>query len=135
MSKFYPGDVVQFGPRGTVQYQVFNVGTDTVDIQSLKSGQNKYDVPNEKLSLIQGGQAQDRARQDALVEELNLPVTDEGTFKDENDHRESSYGKAILRALNVLGKHVYSGTAKNRPARKAKKLAKVARRQTRKAKN
>ncbi len=54
--------------------------------------------------------------------------------EDEPVTEQTSYQKTILRALNVLGKHVYQGTAKNRPARKARKLAKAARRATRKAK-
>lgn len=178
MSKFYSGDVVQFGTRGTVHYEVFFATEETANVQSLKSGQNKYEVPNEKLVLVEGGPARHAATAEKLnptkvdAEELGKVTkefvdatglvaevtqaeiqqntrTQRGTAEAKKasgnrrtqseeeaaqiDHRKSSYGKAILRALNTLGKHVYSGTAKDKPARKAKRLAKAARRQTRKA--
>lgn len=157
------GDIVRIG-KGKVLYTVeYGETAGMIHVRSHNTGKSVA-VERERLSLVESVQSVAYTA-GCSVEELNLPVTDEGTFKDEpvnnfapewpktfsdeekaaimrdvdgdpeparNDHRESSYGKAILRALNTLGKHVYSGTAKDKPKRKAKRMAKVARRQARK---
>jgi len=155
MKAFYVGDKVKFGTRGTVEYEVFSGGEDTTDVQSLKSGTNKYDVPNEKLVLVEGGAARHRAVAEAQAEqnkkfwaeadrisaEFDEAISEardkkaDETFSEvkPGDHRRTSYGRSILFALNALGKHVYGGTAKNKTRRARAKLAKKARRNARKA--
>lgn len=191
-SKFYTGDIVQFGTRGKVQYTVLSnsMGLSTVDIESKNTGKAQT-VGADRLVLIQGGPARFEATEQAqtldpaqiekttaeFVEATGLTGTvaspaDEHTSRSETiakAHDEyaanqdyldthpntvmedfvpepltgtvappkdehTSYQKAILRALNVLGKHVYAGTAKNKTKRARAKLAKKARRNARKAK-
>lgn len=142
---FRKGDTVKVGKRGSVEYTVYMTHpSGVVSVQSNNTGKF-VEYPGEKLVLVQG--VEDVAYEAGCsVEELNLPNTEResvtpeeaekvltGTVQSPKDEH-TSYQKTILGALNILGKHVYAGTAKNRTKRARAKLAKKARRNARKAK-
>jgi len=143
MRDFRKGDQVRIGKSGKVDYTVFeNQLTRVVFLQSNNTGKIT-EVDMERVVLVQA--VEDVAYEAGCdVSELNLPdqtppgtepVSDEAwgegpdvAAPDKNDHRESTYGRTILGALNRLGKHVYTGTATTKRRNKTQKKAEKARR-------
>lgn len=135
----HAGDIVKVGKRGTVKYEVkfADLRTDQmVSIQSQNTGRYSEKHASE-LVLIEKAHAPLRTVEEIKTARGDVPVSDDTAQVEalgaKLDPRTSPYGKAILSALNVLGKHVYQGTAKNRTKRARAKLAKKARRNARRA--
>lgn len=100
------GDVVRIG-SGRVHYTVVldEPETGTVEIQSHNTSKNRV-VSRENVSLVQS--VQDAAYEAGCsVEELTGVAPAEEPVKEH-----TAYQKAVLFALNKLGKHVYAGTVR-----------------------
>lgn len=157
---FKQGDVVKIG-NGSTRYTVLGSVSETITVVQSHSSGKTTSQATRRLNLVQSvqdvafeagvsvGEVQENVTPVEQVRDPIMPVR-ESMFSEEektmimsdvdgeseevkNDHRESSYGKAILFALNRLGKHVYAGTASNKPKRKIRKLAKVIRRNQRRS--
>lgn len=104
------GDVVRIG-TGRVHWQVtfVGLGQTAVVVESLNTGKEKTEVI-ERLTLVQDVRTTDewKAANEAPAEE---PVKET-----------TSYQKAVLFALNRLGKHVYAGTVSKTKKAKTRKL-------------
>ena len=134
------GDVVRIG-KGKVLYTVVldqDSGTHVYGALSIKSHNtgrisvemaerltlvtNVRDSGEKMAELIEAEEVEAQKFDDELFQELNLPITDQGTFKEEPVVEPSAYAKAILFALSKLGKHVYAGTVSETKKAKTRKL-------------
>lgn len=121
------GDVVRIG-KGKVLYTVLSdVVTAEAHIESQNTGKAQT-VDASRLSLVASVQYAEWAATGNLS---GKPETLDNEEMEEPVKETSAYAKAVLFALNKLGKHVYAGTAK--PKRRVARLAKQARRNARKA--
>lgn len=111
------GDVVRIG-KGKVLYTVLSdVVTAEAHIESQNTGKAQT-VEGARLNLVES--VQDVAyTAGCSAEELDIPETlDNSTRALDPEPESTNYQKAVLFALNALGKHVYAGTVT--PVKKAR---------------
>lgn len=136
------GDIVR-NVKGKVEYTVREVGTETITVESNNTGR-RSETPREKLVLIEAARVIPDVIRDPImpVRESMFSAEEEAAIMRDVDvtdpepeitEENTSYQKAILSALNRLGKHVYGGTVTSK--RNQRKVAKQARRNARRAKN